>query len=220
MGEKLKSTLRKPWFWLAVVIALMSIVVVVVIFNQEGIPAGCQLRFIHPAYDINGNADFEGQNHILRVYYETSRQSDNTECVTYNIIFTDEDRPEGDKAYDAVRRLRYGRLADIETIIACCDKKTEHITTVEFPTTYSREQRFFTKNIVHYSQYTYLVDNTIYINTWNHMFAEYDTNQELDKYSWTLEDSVYRSENGLKADLVEGSREDAEVWVRDYEAQN
>ena len=174
------------------------------------------LKFFQPACDIDGASDFEGHNEIIRIFHQTTGISDDTETyrVEYNIVLRDEDAPIGDNIYDPYRKDKYGRIADIETLVVYGDKETGSLKRIEFPDTYSGSQQFFTAVPQHQSKEIYKPKRDIYINTWNHLFAEYDTNPDLEKYVWILDNGQYKCNNGITAEYSEGSREDAEVWVK------
>lgn len=177
------------------------------------------LIFIQPVCDIEGTSittpsgatNFEGHNEIIRIYHQTTTVNgrDRIEC---NIVFKDEDAPVGDKIYDQYRKDKYGRIADIETVVAYYSGG--RLTQLEFPETYSGSQTFFVEVVQHQSKTLDNPNQTVYINTWDHLFAEWDTNPALEKYTWNLEDGQYKCDNGMTAPYIEGSREDAETWAK------
>jgi hypothetical protein len=190
-------------------------------FTPTPISVNSGLKFIQPACDIEGISittpagatSFEGHNEIIRVYHQTTTVNgrDRVEC---NIVFKDEDAPIGDKIYDQYRKDKYGRIADIETVVAYYSGG--RLAQLEFPETYSGDQTFFITFPKHQSK---TIDNpgqTVYINTWDHLFAESDTNPALEKYTWALEDGQYKCDNGMTAPYIEGSRENAEMWAKSY----
>ena len=177
------------------------------------------LRFIQPVCDIEGTSittpagatSFEGHNETVRVYHQTTvvNGRDRVEC---NIVFKDEDAPVGDKIYDQYRKDKYGRIADIETVVAYYSGG--RLARLEFPETYSGSQTFFIAVPQHQSKTLENPSQTVYINTWDHLFAESDTNPALEKYTWILEDGQYKCDNGMSAAYVEGARADAEAWAK------
>jgi len=176
-----------------------------------------ELRFIQPVCDIEGMSittsagatSFEGHNEIIRVYHQTTVVN-GTERVELNIVFKDEYAPVGDKIYEQYRKDKNGRIADIETIVAYYSGG--HLAQLEFPDTYSGSQTFFIAVPQHQSKTLDNPSQTVYINTWDHLFAESDTNPALEKYTWTLENGQYKCDNGMTAPYIEGSRENAEIW--------
>jgi len=180
-----------------------------------------ELKFIQPVCDIEGTSittpagatSFEGHNEIVRVYHQTT-VANGTDRVELNIVFKDEYAPVGDKIYEQYRKDKYGRIADVETVVAYYSGG--RLAQLEFPETYSGSQTFFIAVPQHQSKTLDNPSQTVYINTWDHLFAEYDTNSALEKYTWSLVDGQYKCDNGMTATYVEGSRADAEVWAKSY----
>ena len=172
---------RKAWIFISLLILIFSI-------------TGCARpipflviapRFIQPKFDIDGTSVFHGHNEIVRVFYKITGNGRDTVNVEYNVVFRDEDVPDGyrDEVYDGYRESYYGRVADIEKLIVSYDRNTWEVIRIEFPTTFSREQSFFEAAVKHFSESIDTSTRVIYINTWNHLYAGHDTNADMDKYS-------------------------------------
>jgi len=143
--------------------------------------------FVIPAVDI------QHQNELLSVSIEPTQIDNNTLSIEYTLIFKDEDHPKSvvNWVYDIYRSFKYKRIADTETFFIQFQKNLSGIwqpVLVNFSNVFSGQQTFFETNVKHYSDkvpassFTF-VDNriVIYVNTWNHMFAHYDTNPTLPK---------------------------------------
>lgn len=143
--------------------------------------------FIIPAVDTAHG------NELQTICIEPTQINDTTLCVEYTLIFKDEDHPSAilDMLYDFYRSIKYKRIADTETFSIQFQKNdsgTWQPVLVNFANVYSDHQTFFKSDVKHYSievpasSFTY-ADNriVIYVNTWNHMFAHFDSNPELHK---------------------------------------
>jgi hypothetical protein len=215
---------RKSWIFISLLILIFSITGCAgpdTTLTPPPIPfLAIAPRFIQPRCDIDGTSVFHGHNEIVRVFYKIASNGGDTVNVEYNVVFRDEDVPDSyrDEVYDGHRESYYGRVADIEKLIVSYDRNTWEVIRIEFPTTYSGEQSFFEAEVKHFSESIDTSTQVIYINTWNHLYAEHDTNPEMDKYSWNLEEIddmlLYRCEKSIMADFVEGDRGDAEDWAR------
>lgn len=218
------ESVRKSWIFISLLILIFSITSCARPTPTPTPPPTPFLviapRFIQPRCDIDGTSVFHGHNEIVRVFYKIASNGGDSVNVEYNVVFRDEDVPDsyGDEVYDGYRESYYGRVADIEKLIVSYDGNTWEVTRIEFPTTYSGEQSFFEAEVKHFSESIDTSTRVIYINTWNHLYAEHDTNPEMDKYSWNLEEIddmlLYRCEKGIMADFVEGDRGDAEDWAK------
>lgn len=109
--------------------------------------------------------------------------------ISITVIFRDEDQPFFlfDWVYDAYRKHHYKRKRDVETLLFTVDTAQTQVS-CSFPTTWSGRQRFHKGFVEHYTQ-TLPLDSfasmeghtVIYINTWNHLFSNVDTNPALPK---------------------------------------
>ena len=136
------------------------------------------------------------KNGIKAVFFDNSI----ADILSVTVVFADEDHPSAfkDFIYDIYRRFKYKRTEDVETFeyryVKQSDIKNGLPAEVVFPTTYSRNQTFFTKDVKHYSETVKFSSFTlrgnrplIFINTWNHLFSENNNNRDLklqviDKY--------------------------------------
>ncbi len=143
--------------------------------------------FIIPSVDI------EHGNELQSVCIEPNQINDTTLSIEYTLIFKDEDHPSAflDMLYDIYRSFKYKRIADTETFFIQFQKNDSGIwqpVLINFANVYSDHQTFYKSDVKHFSlevpasPFTY-TDNriVIYVNTWNHMFAHFDTNPELHK---------------------------------------
>ena len=127
-----------------------------------------------------GGHYFNGDNDLYLVLY-----SDNSSTCerTYSLSFYDEDHPEHDALYDAVRWVIFNRTFDIETFAI---KNNNQIV---FDDTYSSSNDFDCLEELVYGCHethtkTYYPGSTVYVsNTWNHMMNTYDTNPSLTSVS-------------------------------------
>ena len=196
--------------------------------------------FLQPVVDVHGiepsspsGFGWEGHNDIVRVYYRIYNVStaENVTKVEYNIVFKDEDHPDAiaNTVQDNWRELNFGWIEDIETIIIWYEGYA--MTAFEFPTTYSKDQQFWATHPDGYTETVHNPTGVIYINTWNHLFADCDTNPGMEKYMWVLkgkkrdwkyealsyshEDKAWRYVFGNpEVWFSEGGREDAEEYAR------
>lgn len=140
------------------------------------------------------SADTKHGNGLLGVSTEKTMLDDTTMSIEYTLIFNDEDHPSAllDGIYDVYRRFRYKRIADTETFYITFIKTDAGSWTpsrIKFPNVYSEQQQFYEKHVQHYN---FTIDNPaevsfnnqrvmIYVNTWNHMLAHFDTNPSMQK---------------------------------------
>ena len=149
-------------------------------------------------------------NGIEWVYVDASKRG----RAAITVVFRDEDHPDpiADPLYDAYRRVHYGGVRDIETLeyrYRDAARPQGLPVTIRFPSTYSRKQVFGEKRVKHHTADIpiakfRLIDGrpVVYVNTWNHLFAETNTNPKLTLL--TIRDYPLR----------EGSRQDAEAQCR------
>ncbi len=134
----------------------------------------------------------EDQNKLLALYYYKFPKSNTVEIT---LVFSGEDHPCWlmNKIYTLYRIFRYRRITDIETFYV--ETEGGRIQKINFSYrgigTYSSKQTYYTLNPKHYlkqSLYSELqwYDNRpcIYINTWNHLFAERNNNPDLSYIGW------------------------------------
>jgi hypothetical protein len=143
-------------------------------------------------------------NGIEKVYFKTSKGV-NEEIVEVTVVFRDEDQPFFlfDGMYDVYRRIRFHRKKDIETFFIHTGGTKEGLHCIDFGDTYSRNQHFHKGIVVHYREVVTREHlemkgerPVIYINTWNHLFSEKDTNPALPKMCYTH----YAVFNGSRSD--------------------
>ncbi len=157
--------------------------------------------FIQPIRDIeNGNR--------LEIIYCSRRETPFGKRIELNLVFQDERHPSvwKDRIYRIYRSFKYGRHKDIETIRLQFSKSGE-LSTVHLKNVYSGKQKFAEDPVYHFDSVLKSEQlmkknqkNVLFINTWNHMFSEKDSNPELPKKQL---DSV---------ELRTGSREELDLF--------
>jgi hypothetical protein len=208
------------------------------------------LKFFQAKIDIDGTLTEDGNNEIIRIFYQAVTLEDvvallvddegkpkysieelvsmgiggnDTVIVRYNVVFRDEDSPANfplglDGAYDKLRRTKYNRIADIEDIFVTYAKGPATVNNVFFDTTYSEGASYHTLIPPHGCRAVDTSSNSIYVNTWNHLFSEEDEHPDMAKYVWGLVrisgEWIYQCSNMMVADLTPGSREAAENWAQ------
>jgi len=157
--------------------------------NTNIVPKSYLPIYIQPLCDIKKNNPLIKAYYFLRPYYDYI-------VVEFTVVFSDEDHPNPviDIAYDFVRLLQWGRIEDIETFYLIIDYNgsPEQIYFCYGDTgTHSRDQKFNAYNPCHYAdlisskKFTWKGSRpNIYLNTWNHLFGEYDTNLNLSDRIW------------------------------------
>ena len=150
------------------------------------------------------------KNHIEAVF--VSRHDDREEI---SVVFSDESHPNRiiDWLYHGFRHLRYGRTKDIETFVFRYQDKTNIPDSIEFPGSYSDGQRWNHFFQHHYERVLSMSDFTmsaarpvLYINTWNHLFSNKNTNDD--------DANPPRMTTISNYPVYRGSRQDAERWFR------
>jgi hypothetical protein len=129
------------------------------------------------------------RNGIEKVYFcEQIRATENV--WELSVVYADEDQPFFlfDIAYDLFRDLRFHRKKDIETIYLHTNTENSALLSVDFGDAYSGSQHFYTGIVRHFHrvvpQAMIQLDSgrpVLFINTWNHLFSETDTNPTLAK---------------------------------------
>ncbi|WP_061223866.1 surface adhesion protein Lsa23 [Leptospira weilii] len=157
--------------------------------------------FIQPIRDIeNGNR--------LEIIYCSRRETYFGKRIELNLVFQDERHPSvwKDRIYRIYRSFKYGRYKDIETIRLQFSKSGE-LSTVHLKNVYSGKQKFAEDPVYHFDSVLKSEQlmkenqkNILFINTWNHMLSEKDSNPELPKKQL---DSV---------ELRTGSREELDLF--------
>ncbi|EMO63871.1 hypothetical protein LEP1GSC133_2001 [Leptospira borgpetersenii serovar Pomona str. 200901868] len=155
--------------------------------------------FIQPALDIeNGNR--------LEIIYCSRRETPSGKRIELNLVFQDEQHPSPwkDTMYRIYRSFKYGRYKDIETI-RLQFSKTGELSTIHLKNVYSGKQKFAEN--YHFDSVLKLEQlmkenqkYILFINTWNHMLSEKDSNPGLSKKKL---DSV---------ELRTGSREELDLF--------
>ncbi|WP_078130533.1 surface adhesion protein Lsa23 [Leptospira alexanderi] len=157
--------------------------------------------FIQPIRDIeSGNR--------LEIIYCSRRETPSGKRIELNLVFQDERHPSvwKDRIYRIYRSFKYGRYKDIETIRLQFSKSGE-LSTVHLKNVYSGKQKFAEDPVYHFDSVLkseqLMRENQktiLFINTWNHMLSEKDSNPELSKKKL---DSV---------ELRTGSREELDLF--------
>ena len=123
-------------------------------------------------------------NGIERVYFKRGNNGVE-DVVEVTVVFSDEDHPFFlfDAVYDLFRCFRYHRKKDIETFYMYLSSKNQQIIKIDFGDAYSGLQKFSKGIVKHFHQSIsgnlLEMQNgrpVVYINTWNHLFSESDTN--------------------------------------------
>ena len=149
--------------------------------------------------------------------------SDDQDRTEITVVFSDESHPNRivDKLYRTYRYFRHGRTKDVESFYLKYSipalNQCEIPDSIEFPGSYSAAQqwnRFFQH---HYHHETVLQEfqtlagrPIIYINTWNHLFSEQDTNAKI-----SLDDTLLV----LDYPMYIGSRKDVEKIIKGHTFQ-
>jgi hypothetical protein len=150
------------------------------------------------------------KNPLEQVYY-FFKPGNGERVLELSLVFKDEDQPFflADWAYDLFRRFKYHRKKDIETLYLHFDAVSGLLKSIDFGDAYSGDQKFSKAIVKHFRSILLAAQikqqqgrPLLFINTWNHLLAEYDTNPALSKTTY--------------ADYlcVEGSRQDAEPGRR------
>lgn len=128
---------------------------------------------------------------LVAVYYYKFPNRNTTEIT---LVFSGEDHPYWfvNKIYTLFRILKYHRTEDIETFYMETNKEGK-IREINFSYkgigTYSGKQIYDTHNPKHYMKQSSELEWSenrphIYVNTWNHLFAERNSNTELSYIEW------------------------------------
>jgi hypothetical protein len=148
------------------------------------------------------------RNAIEKVYFHSGEMK-GEEITEVTVLFRDEDQPFFifDQVYDLYRRFKYHRRKDIETFFLHQESTGKGVQSIDFGDTYSRDQKFRKGLVVHYHE---VIGRgrlemkgerpVIYINTWNHLFSEKDTNPGLEKTVY----ETYASFSGTRKDAEPG----------------
>ena len=150
----------------------------------EHIPPGFSVKAL-PVFIL---PEADSKNGIRAIFLDNSKKN----ILSITVVFADEDHPSAftDFIYDIYRHFKYKRTEDVETFNYYYSKQSDikngFPEKVIFPTTYSKNQPFFTKDVKHYTEtvafsaFT-LKENRplIFINTWNHLFSENNNNRDL-----------------------------------------
>ncbi len=176
-----------------------------------------------PLQFIQTKEDVESGNDLIAVFYKAYKNKNET-IIEYTLAFRNEKNPSIiiDTAYEILRGFLHNRIEDLETIVVHYNDKT--IKELLLPDTYGGKQRLEKTLPEHYTTRYRRQINTLYINTWNHMFADQDSNPLLEKYMWTLEKKldkwVYRCSNGFEAEIIDSNRKEAEIQFKKINKTN
>ncbi|TGK01112.1 hypothetical protein EHO59_12585 [Leptospira semungkisensis] len=155
--------------------------------------------------------DIKSGNSLIAVYCKNDITPSGSEWEV-SLVFEDEIHPNSwkDFFYRIYRRIKYGRNYDIEsfTIRLEPDGRTFQL---DLKNVYSGSQNFYQDPVEHKDSVlaSHSLENknsvpVVYINTWNHMFGEKDTNPDLQKQEHLL--SEFRFGSRRQLDLYFGSR--------------
>lgn len=142
--------------------------------------------FVQPASDV---ADGNG----LEASYCSSRKMDSGKRIELSLVFQDERHPSfwKDPIYRIYRSFKYGRVKDIESLRLQFLESGE-LSTIHLKNVYAGDQIFASDPVEHYDAVLkpdQIVREqkrpVLYVNTWNHMFKERDSNPQLPKKTWT-----------------------------------
>ncbi|PNV75756.1 surface adhesion protein Lsa23 [Leptospira inadai] len=145
--------------------------------NGENLPV-----LIQPEKDILAG------NGLLTTYCKSEITPSGVELrITY--VFQDEIHPNlmKDFFYRIYRRFKYGRTADIESIRVKLNPEG-NLSEIDLTNVYSSDQIFLQDPVEHYDSILKPTQMefrnlrpVLFVNTWNHMFGEKDTNPDLPK---------------------------------------
>ncbi|TGK23660.1 surface adhesion protein Lsa23 [Leptospira stimsonii] len=138
--------------------------------------------FVQPANDIeDGNS--------LEAVYCSARETSSGKRIELSLVFRDERHPSAwkDFVYRIYRKFRYGRSKDIESL-RIQFSKTGEWSAIHLKNVYGGDQSFDADPVKHLDSILKpdLMKHDqkrpiLYVNTWNHMFAETDKNPNLEK---------------------------------------
>lgn len=159
-----------------------------------------KIKFEKKSFDLNylpifisPQQDYTKKNDIIGVSISFIKDEENEKIIEYTILFKDEDHPNCfiNFIYDLYRSFKYKRIIDTESFFIDYIKTPDgywKVNYVDFPDDYGADQVYLEKNVKHFSlkidgNSFEKKDNrvVIYINTWNHMFSNKDTNINLEK---------------------------------------
>ncbi len=148
-------------------------------------------------------------NDLIGLSVHIAEETSESRLIEYTILFKDEDHPTKlfDFFYDIFRGFKYRRIVDVETFFILFQKNQDGSwkpMKIDYPTVFGKDQRFFEKNVKHFkaslegNSFNYQQNRIImYVNTWNHMFSNIDTNPDLEKELV----SSYTVYQGTRADI-------------------
>ncbi len=137
--------------------------------------------------------DYNNKNEIIAISVFFHKNLEKDKLIEFTVLFKDEDHPKAlvNFFYDIYRYFKYKRIIDTETFFIhyiMTDDAKWYIEYVDFPDDFSGNQSFYEKNVKHFSSKIEGINFErsddrviIYINTWNHMFSNKDTNPKLEK---------------------------------------
>lgn len=163
--------------------------------------------------------DYKKNNDIIGISLSFHKDDENEKIIEYTVLFKDEDHPNSfiNFIYDIYRSFKYKRLIDTESFFIYFVKSYDgywKAVSVDFPDDYGLEQVYLEKKVKHFSlkiegAYFEKKDNriVIYINTWNHMFSNKDTNINLEKI--TLD--YYKTYSGNRVEVEKQFNKNYEI---------
>jgi hypothetical protein len=192
---------KKVNFTLKIILIILLFIIILFIFLTGFTYCGKnKLTLEEKSYDkaflpvfIVPTIDYKKNNDIIGVSLSFIKDDENEKIIEYTILFKDEDHPSSfvNFIYDIYRSFKYKRLIDTESFFIYFVKSFDgywKAVSVDFPDDYGSDQIYLQKNVKHFSLKIEGAnfekkDNriVIYINTWNHMFSNKDTNINLEK---------------------------------------
>jgi hypothetical protein len=138
-----------------------------------------------PVFGVPAIDETQGSG-VKKVYMSIDEEK---QLIEVTVVFGDEIRPDcvTNCMYGSMRRVLFGRYEDVETFFIKLDGNS-NISSVSFDGTYAGNQEWFTSVPKHGSEEVGmdLFDKhqdtkrpVIWINTWNHMFAETNSNSTM-----------------------------------------
>ncbi|MBM9500570.1 hypothetical protein JWG44_09960 [Leptospira sp. 201903071] len=138
--------------------------------------------FVQPENDIaDGNP--------LEVVYCSARETQSGKRIELSLVFRDERHPSPwkDFIYRIYRKFRYGRSKDIESLRIQLSQSGEW-NAIHLKNVYGGDQVFNSDPVEHFDSILKPGPVTLegkrpilFVNTWNHMFSEKDSNPSLSK---------------------------------------
>lgn len=158
---------------------------------------------------IQPEEDIRSGNDLLATYCKAEITPQGLE-MKISYVFRDELHPSiwKDRIYRMYRKFKYGRTMDIESVLVRW-KANGDLEEIDLKNVYSGDQVFRSDPVRHYDSVLKPAKMefrnlrpVLFVNTWNHMFGEKDTNPQLPKMEI------------LDTELKYGSRESLDGYFR------